>query len=346
MELQQQYIEQAINLHNNNPVVDAHLDLAAELVYRVRNGEMNPLRTYYLKNLRAAGVNLVVSSVYQSDRQLLEEGYEGALWQIHVLQEAIRADPEFMEVRTCKDLDMALATGRIGVLLYMEGLDCIGTDLDRLYQLWELGVRGASLTWSRENALAHGCCKAGERIQIPGGLTALGACAVREMEQMEMFLDVSHLNDDGFEDVDWIAQKPFLATHFNSRRVWFNYRNLRDDQMRRLAARGGMMGLNGCRCIVGCEGDQDPLEMLCRHVEYEAALISPEHVGYGFDFCDSLSAAQSGLEISAEQGDALKDHRQIILLTAALLQRGMPETYVQKIIGANFLEYFRKMLPR
>lgn len=43
MELQQQYIEQAINLHNNNPVVDAHLDLAAELVYRVRNGEMNPL---------------------------------------------------------------------------------------------------------------------------------------------------------------------------------------------------------------------------------------------------------------------------------------------------------------
>lgn len=75
------------------------------------------------------------------------------------------------------------------------------------------------------------------------------------------------------------------------------------------------MGLNGCRCIVGCEGDQDPLEMLCRHVEYEAALISPEHVGYGFDFCDSLSAAQSGLEISAEQGDALKDHRQIILLT-------------------------------
>ena len=45
MELQQQYIEQAINLHNNNPVVDAHLDLAAELVYRVRNGEMNPLRS-------------------------------------------------------------------------------------------------------------------------------------------------------------------------------------------------------------------------------------------------------------------------------------------------------------
>ena len=156
MELQQQYIEQAINLHNNNPVVDAHLDLAAELVYRVRNGEMNPLRTYYLKNLRAAGVNLVVSSVYQSDRQLLEEGYEGALWQIHVLQEAIRADPEFMEVRTCKDLDMALATGRIGVLLYMEGLDCIGTDLDRL------SVVGAG-SQGRISHLEQGKC-AGSRL--------------------------------------------------------------------------------------------------------------------------------------------------------------------------------------
>ena len=67
-----------------------------------------------------------------------------------------------------------------------------------------------------------------------------------------MFLDISHLNDEGFEEVCRIAERPFCATHSNSRQVHFNYRNLTDVQMERLAAQGGVMGLNGCDLIVGC----------------------------------------------------------------------------------------------
>lgn len=345
MELEKKYMEKAQRLHREFPVADAHLDLAGELLFRVQNGEENPLRKHYLKHFREGGLNLVVSSVYLRDRELPEAGLRSALDQISVLLEQIDKNEEFSLIQTSEDMERIIREDRIGILLCMEGLDCIGRDIRLLRILWELGVRGASLTWSRRNALASGCCKAGQRIQIPGGLSAEGALAVKEMERLGMFLDVSHLNDDGFQDICRIAEKPFAATHSDSRSVFFHYRNLSDGQMKSLAARGGMMGLNGCGCIVGCREGEDPLEMLCRHVEYEASVIGIERVGYGFDFCDSYEEAQPRFPGSLSRDDCLIDHSHIPELTAALLQRGMSKEDAVKLIGGNWIAYFRKMLP-
>lgn len=345
MNIEKKYREQALELHQIYPVVDAHLDLAGELFFRKKRGEKNPLRDCYLENLRAGGFNLIVSSVYLKNDQLPESGLRLALDQISVLLEAIDQNPEFCLVRTKTDLEQVLKNGQIGILLYMEGLDCIGNDLKLLRILWELGVRGASLTWSRRNMLATGCCVAVYEKQIQGGLSEDGILAVHEMERLGMFLDISHLNDDGFEDVCRIATKPFAATHSNSRSVHFNYRNLTDAQMQRLAARGGIMGLNGCIYIAGCTNGEDPLEMLCRHVEHEVSLIGTDQVGYGFDFCDSYTAAEPRQRFSESHDDALINHSHVPELTAALLQRGMTEEDVRKIMGGNWVEYFRKMLP-
>lgn len=96
------------------------------------------------------------------------------------------------------ELDENLAAGRISILLSMEGLDPMGNDLSLLRTFYDLGVRGAGLTWSRRNAFATGCCTAGQFREIPGGLTELGKEAVRKMERLGMWLDVSHLSNDGF----------------------------------------------------------------------------------------------------------------------------------------------------
>ncbi len=237
---------------------------------------------------------------------------------------------------------------RIGILMFLEGMDFIGTDLWLLPALWELGVRGASLTWSRRNALADGCCKASEMKEIWGGLSEDGIAAVKKMEELGMVIDISHLNDDGIEDIFRMVQKPVLATHSNSRSVCFHYRNLRDDQLRELGNRGGLAGLNGCDFLVGCSSQEDSLSWLCRHLEYEAGLIGAEHLGFGFDFCDSYDRAvpkAPGKE-NIRLHDALGNHRRVPELTAALLQRGMEESDVKKIIGGNFVEFFRKSLPK
>ena len=345
MILENRYREMAEALHQEFPVVDAHLDLAGELYCRKENGEKNPLRDHYLEHLRAGGFRLIVSSIYLRNDQLPEGGLRAALDQISVLMEAVRQNEEFCLIRSAADLEQSLQDGRIGVLLYMEGLDCIGKDLRLLGILWELGVRGASLTWSRRNDLASGCCKAGQRLQIPGGLSPEGFLAVEEMERLGMFLDVSHLNDDGFEDVCRTAKRPFVATHSNSQHVFFSYRNLNDSQIRRLAAQSGRIGLNGCDCIVGCIGGEEPLEMLCRHVEHAAALAGIDKAGYGLDFCDSYEDARPRHAFSQNRHDCLIDHSHVPELTAALLQRGMSAEDVKKVMGQNWIEYFRSMLP-
>lgn len=344
MKIEKKYMDLALELHRKYPVVDAHLDLAGELLFRVQAGEENPLRTHYLEHFRTCGCNLVVSSVYIRNEELPEAGLRNALDQISVLLEAIDQNEEFALVRTAEDLEQVIREDRIGILLYMEGLDCIGRDVRLLRILWELGVRGASLTWSRRNALASGCCKASEQIAIPGGLTADGLLAVEEMERLGMFLDVSHLNDEGLEELFQVTASPLAATHSNSRSVHFNYRNLTDEQLRKLASRGGVMGLNGCDCIVGSSCGEASLEMLCRHVEYEVALAGIDHVGYGFDFCDSYTEAEPRLPGAWNRADCLGDHSHVPELTAALLQRGMREEDAVKIIGGNWVRYFKEML--
>lgn len=312
----------------------------------------------------------------------------------------------YMRVRLVKawqDIEQVLQGNELGILLYMEGLDCIGEDLDKLDELHAQGVRGAALTWSRPDALANGCCKASEYRQITGGLTQTGKRAVKRLEALSMFLDVSHLNDDGFADVVRIAERPFAATHSNSRQVYDNYRNLTEDQLKKLGEQGGVAGLNGCQYIAGSKAGNH-LDMLCRHVEHEVLLIGAEHVGFGFDLCDPYDEARaaldelkrqtkeaqgasgvqgtSGVRVVAkakeqvlhelasngmisgeicsnravaaavasignsirERDDCLMSHVQIPLITAALLQRGMKEADVVKLMGGSWLAYLKKVL--
>ena len=106
-----------------------HLDLAGELVFRLRNGEENPLRDIYLPAFRKGGFDLIVSSIYLQNHELPEGGLRAALEQIVVLKEQIRKNPEFLEIRSVEDLDRCLEDHLIGIILYMEGLDCIGSDV-------------------------------------------------------------------------------------------------------------------------------------------------------------------------------------------------------------------------
>lgn len=359
--VKEEYVRRAEVLHRTCPVVDAHLDLAGEILLRNKLGEREIIRNRYLPNWRKAGINLIVSSIYVPGDVLKRGGaaaaWEDALLQIEALTRETEEAKELTAVRSRRDLESVISGEKTGILIYMEGLDCIGEDLGRLSELYDWGVRGASLTWSRENALAKGCCKAGERIQITGGLTDLGKEAVAEMERLSMFLDISHLNDDGFEDVKRIAGRPFCATHSCARSVHENYRNLTDEQMEALAEQGGVMGLNGCKYIAGSSAGNH-LEMLCRHAEYGVRKAGRHHVGFGFDLCDSYDAAKAALDYKErtasgkeakqkepEPCDCFPDHGAISLLSAALLQRGMEEEIVKDIMGGNFIRYFEKVLP-
>lgn len=344
IKIREESLKKAMELHRKNPIVDAHLDLAGEILLRNQLGEQNIIKNYYLPHFQLAGIKLVVSSVYVENGNL-DCAWENALAQIAALKEDIKELEEILLVKNKTDMEEILSGDKTGILLYMEGLDCIGRDVEKLDTLYDLGVRGASLTWSRPNALAVGCCKASEHRQISGKLSETGVRAVRKLEKNSMFLDVSHLNDEGFWEVCQIAEKPFLATHSGSRKIYDNYRNLTDAQMEILASKGGIMGMNGCKYIAGSLAGNH-LEMLCRHIEYEVEKIGAEHVGYGFDLCDSYDRARAALrgESCTDRDDCLLDHGQVPMVSAALLQRGMDAEAVKRIAGGNFVDYFKQIL--
>ncbi len=366
--IQEEFIKKAKKLHRIYPAADAHLDLAGEILIRQKNGEKNIIQHYYLEHWKKAGIKLILSSVYVP-ANVLEEGnvqgaWENALSQIQALKEEIAGSRDLFLVTAKKDINKVRSGDKIGILIYMEGLDCIGEDVRRLESLFQLGVRGASLTWSRANALANGCCKAGEYKQVPGGLTKTGIEVLRELERLSMFLDVSHLNDDGFSDVVRLARRPFWATHSCAKDIWDNYRNLTRQQMKELADMGGVVGLNGCKLITGAK-EGNHLQMLCAHAEYETELIGAMHVGFGFDLCDSydrgafisqqlqgekktpeqIARLEKRAKTELERMDCFENHSQIICLTAALLQRGMKTEDMIMIMGGSVLQYLEQILP-
>lgn len=346
MQIESEYLKRAMQLHRENPVVDAHLDLSGEILHRRNHGEEDIIKNYYLENWKRAGINLILSAVFIEDAMLPEMGLRNAMNQIAVLKEEIESTDEVMLVKSCKDLEEVLAKNKIGIIIYAEGLDFIGRDKSLISVLYDLGMRGASLTWSRNNLLACGCCKALECVQKYGGLTSFGIEVVELLEKKKMFIDVSHLNDDGFKELTIIAKRPFIATHSNSRTIHFHYRNLTDIQLATLARQGGIAGINGCRSIIGVSTEENPIMKMCIHIEHEVKIIGSAHVGFGFDFCDSYDCARFYRKTPITPDDCLSNHSQIPLLTATLLSRGMPEYNVIPILGKNFIEYFKRNLPR
>lgn len=169
------------------------------------------------------------------------------------------------------------AVSRNAAVLSIEGSAAFGGKMERLYEAYETGVRLVTLTW-------NGRCEAGDGCMVPdaGGLTPFGFDLVREMEQLGVIVDVSHLSDAGFRDVLRAARRPFVASHSDSRAVFGHPRSLTDEQFREIAARGGLVGLNLYRGFVG--GEKPGIEMLLRHAEHFLNLGGENALAIGADF--------------------------------------------------------------
>jgi len=143
----------------------------------------------------------------------------------------------------CKgDLDKAGADGKIGILLTIEDGGVLGDEIQNVKKFYDKGVRLVTLTWNHQNAIGYPNSYDAE--VMGKGLTDFGREVVTEMERLGMVVDVSHVSDGVFWDVAEMATKPFLASHSNSRAVCNHKRNMTDEMIRKLADKGGVMGLN------------------------------------------------------------------------------------------------------
>ena len=198
--------------------------------------------------------------------------------------------------------------------------------LGALEALFRLGVRAMGLVWNHRNQLAEGVSD-----DTGSGLTSLGRRVVQAMEEWGMIVDVSHLNDAGFWDVDRITRRPFIASHSNPRALSAHPRNLTDSQIKALAARGGVMGINFHGPFSARAAGLDDV---IAHIDYIASLIGIAHVGLGSDF-DGIPEGPEGLR----RCDPASASRRRASPTRIL------EFDVRAVMGENFMRLLQSLLP-
>ncbi len=241
------------------------------------------------------------------------------------------------------DIAVNEAAGKLSAMLTVEEGGVCGGEEKRLCELFDMGVRMLTLTWNFPNGLGHPNIRrelGQEAFYTPNlteGLTETGKRFVERMEQLGMIPDVSHLSDAGFYDVLEVTKKPFVASHSNARGVCRCVRNLTDDMIRRLAERGGCMGLNYCADFLeeAPAGQKNPgtLAAVVRHARYIANVGGVEVLGLGSDF--------DGIDTHAELPGAQSMGR----LWDALKADGFTEAQLDKIFWQNVLRVYRDTLP-
>ena len=334
-------------LHRQAFTIDAHFDLAYDVANRRDRGQEAVIETCHLDGFRAGGFNLIVSSIYINDYFLPEMGLRKALDQISYLYAEIDALPGALRLcRNFQDLLESREQNQIGILLSFEGADPIQNDLNLLRIFYELGVRGVGLTWSRRNHVADGAPFKAESGGQPGGLTPFGRDLLQAAEALNMFIDVSHLNMAGFWDVMAFSRQPVIASHSNCHSLKETPRNLTDAQIKAIAAKDGVIGMNVLNIFIGDEGPGKGRlgpDDLVDHIDHIVRLVGVRHVGLGFDLCDDLG---NYLQMPSylESYDVIAGHRNLHQLTRALIRRGYTDADILLILGGNFLRFFKQVL--
>lgn len=327
-------------------ILDAHFDVPLDILRFRRLGERSVFETRYLPGLRAAGVNALICSIFIEDHYLPEMGLRHALTQIAALREDADDSPGLLEI--CTDTGQAgeaIARGKIALFLSLEGVEPVGNDLLLLRSFYDLGVRLLGLTWSRRNYAADGCeFKWSDAAGHPGGLTRFGRRLVEKAQELGMVIDVSHINDPGFEDVAAMSAKPFIASHSNCRALCDSARNLKDSQIKAIAASGGVIGMNCYSPFVSEEQSGRTAETLLSHIEYIGRLVGFEHVGLGLDLCDCLESVAAAYPREPQSGDLFKNHGEAGTGLIQKIRASYPDEIAGMILGGNFFRVLGEVL--
>lgn len=174
---------------------------------------------------------------------------------------------------------LAASEKKISGILTVEGGCAVAGDITRVQKLKDDGVAMMTLTWNGPNEIGCGVS------DNSAGLTDFGKQAIKEMERVGMFVDLSHISDAGFEDAISVASKPIIASHSNSRTVCGHRRNLTDAQFKEYVKRGGLVGMNYCVDFIRDEDPQNAtIADLYKHIEYFLSLGGEKTVALGSDF--------------------------------------------------------------
>lgn len=227
-----------------------------------------------------------------------------------------------------RDIDYALATDRSMSMLTVEGGGGLFADSEELNTLYYAGMRVLGIAWdTNELAAASGA-------EFDTGLTKEGRELVLRASEMGVILDVSHLSDRSTAELLDLTPYPVIATHSNMREVCVHPRNLPLNLARQIASRGGVIGISLYPPHLNASGSATTDDIL-RHIDYALEHLGEDAVSFGFD----IDGTSGSYPVGINEDDSIHDR------VVELLTRHYSSTVVEKIAGANAIDFFRSNLP-
>ena len=310
-------------------VLDSHCDTPTQIVRGRDLSKDNENAHIDIPKLKRGGVDAAFFALYIPARLSENAAYECALRQYEAVKDVVQSNPcSVAFALTEAQAHENKANGLFSVFLGLENGSPIGHSLERLQEFYDKGVRYMTLCHSKDNQICDSC--AGNRTW--GGLSPFGREVVAEMNRLGMLIDVSHVSDDTFYDVLECSTSPVVATHSCCRALADHPRNMTDDMIKALAAKGGVIQINFYPVFL-----QDDYELesqssvipsytrIADHIDHVVELVGIDHVGIGSDF-DGIEVAPDGLE----------DVSKMPVLFDELRRRGYSEDDLAKLASRNF----------
>ena len=315
-----------------------------------------PLDEAAIEAVRSSGitaVNLTVNAQPSEGRSALEAtDAKMAAW-----ADQIAARPDVLRlVESVEDVRDAKETRRLGVIFGFQDGVPFEDDLERISAFHGRGLRIAQLTYNVGNRLGSGSL-----VPSDDGLTELGREAVARLDETRILVDLSHCGARTTLDGIEASTRPVSITHSGCNAVYRHPRNKNDATLRRLADRGGVVGIYLMPFLN--EAGPPSAEDVVAHIEHALSVCGEDHVGIGTDQgivpldvggdfqqrFDEVSAMRSTAGIAAPREDTvpyvpeLNHPRRLETIATMLAARGHASPVIEKILGDNFLRLFREV---
>jgi membrane dipeptidase len=316
-------------------------------------GQPPPLPQADLDLVRESGLDVIKLTVGG-----INSDFARTVAEIGEVQQLIEVHPDyFAGIRVAGDMARAKKEGRLGIILSFESVEMLGGQLSSLEVFRDLGVRVMQLSYNRRSPFAAGVMEPNA-----GGLTSLGREAVREMNRLGIAVDLSHANAATTTDALGVSLEPPVMTHAGCMAVHAHPRCKTDEQLRALAARGGVVGIFDLPYLTASPR-QPTVDDYLGHLEHALRIAGEDHVGIGSDvgiapfdtsaagmaeFAKELEERRSA-GLSAPEEDrptyvvGLNVPNRIEIIADRLLQRGYSAAVTEKVIGGNFARVFAEI---
>jgi membrane dipeptidase len=310
-------------------IVDAHEDIAFHLNYFERdfvNPEIPCMIT--LPGLNQAGIRLVFNTIFVHPKHRPDQTVEKAKAQVQVYEDIfVKNGNNITRILNNHDLDQLMSNKKIGFLTLMEGADPI-EEINDLKFYFDKGLRILGPSWNNKNKYASGH-------DTDSALSDEGKKLIKEMNNLGITLDLSHLNEKCFWDAINITNLIPIATHSNARTLTNHPRNLYDDQLLAISERGGVTGIVFYNTFLKTGKNTPTLEDIFKHTDYIINLCGEDHVGIGTDL--------DGGKIE-EFPKEIRQISSLPLVAQYFLEKGYTKERVKKIMGTNFLRVLKSNL--